>query len=84
MSSGVTGVPVSYEVEGRQFIAVQWDGAWFGPHAGAPQLALSRQVSGCPAGRCGLGIRREIERQNHHSLSELGSCQGNALSGAGR
>jgi alcohol dehydrogenase (cytochrome c) len=26
MSSGVTGVPVSYEVEGRQFIAVQWDG----------------------------------------------------------
>ena len=62
MSSGVTGVPVSFEVDGTQFIAVQsgW-GVGFSPHAGAPQPAVPGQVSGCPAGRCGLGIRPEIE-----------------------
>src|SRR5262245_30698629 len=35
-------------------------GRGFRPHARTPQPAFPRQVSGCPTGRRGLGVRREI------------------------
>ena len=59
--SGVTGVPVSFQVDGKQYIAVQsgW-GVDPAQHAGAHEPALPRQVSGGAAGRRDLGVRGEV------------------------
>jgi len=57
MSSGVTGVPVSFQVDGKQYIAVQsgW-GVDSARMQGRLNLLFPVEIYGCPAGRRGLGV----------------------------
>ena len=56
--SGVAAVPVSFQVDGKQYIAVQ--SGWGVDPAGAYEFAVPGQVSRGAAGRRGLCLCGEV------------------------
>ena len=56
-NSGIIGVPMSFSIDGRQYIAVQ---SGFGidsrGDAGAPQSCIPRRISRSARGRSGVGL----------------------------